>query len=618
MGQKEIREKVVLSAGDASALSLFFSSLTSPDEHLWFASAIEETRTLEPASDILNYWYYKLRVEQPELIESVTTGSVSKPAGTGFFRRFLIAKTKAVIQLAAFMGAVTGVLLWIYVHYGTAGVDAQISIATFTLFLFAGIWLLFSFLHRPPAKAPFVILGFAVLFLGTYAVQLFGHFGTAVSGYQLFALILTGFLMLGFEAFGFRSRDLKMLPVSFEKFVSKIIEIAAMTALLSLVWMMICGLGIGLLALINIPPDGDVVSFLMFVPSCTCGFIALALAYDSSKPVYEQSSIVDGSGLLSQLSWLLSFVIGGFLLMYIAILVPTKFSLILDTGSASMLFTSIVVVIQLVLFFLIGWIRQHGERDQKTLTRVVAVLSLESFLMVIVALYAIVLRISTYGLTVDRIFALLYVGVVFSMAGSLLYVVVRMLRAKADLPSLITGLLAVQFSGVVIFILGLILTSSVLDAEMISARDQIARVRHADKLSVSLDREYFRNASLRVADLMDRTYGSASRQLKADTALTLYVMKENWSRDIEEKSSIQSLVEELYSAETDPDMKAILKALTASDYLVTRSTEVSAYPVDMGYAGSDVYTTCTAHLPKYLSVSVDEAELFCQVDTYRW
>ncbi|OIP97414.1 hypothetical protein AUK40_03340 [Candidatus Wirthbacteria bacterium CG2_30_54_11] len=603
MDQEQLKERVCAAAQYENAVSELFASLKTAEQLVWFTEAIAAARASDPGSDVLNYWYYRLRVEKPTPAADPSLGGQPKKPGMNFFRRILIRQDKAMIALAAGIGGAFSVALWWYLQYGTAGADMRTISATFLGILFSGLWTLLVVMHDPPVKKFFVPFVAFSLFVSIGLLQFLLRFSERVASYQQLTLAISGLLMLFATAFVLRSTDPRRLPEAFEKFVSKCIETAATAFALAVPWLVVCGLGIGLLALIDVQTSTEVMSFLLSVPSMTCGFIALAMVYDQKRELSEQSSLVDTSGLFSQIALVLSFVIGGFLVVYLAILAPSKFSLILDTGTTASLFTSIVVIIQAVLYFLIGWIRQHQGSDQTWLRRCVVTLSVEAAILVSVALYAMSLRIQSYGFTVDRYFALFAVSVIFCMSAALFVLVLRMLRQKKALIDLITSITAVQFVGVVIFVLGMVVLSSMVDLEMISARNHLERVRKADVITTTLDRVYLQNGSSEVAGMLADEYPSSSRLLKADIALTLYSMKNYWNRSDQEQSTIQGYLEQQYREESDRDMKDLLRAiLSASDRY---SGDYYYYP------GSQISGSCSQLMPGYLDISYSDALEFC-------
>ncbi len=240
---------------------------------------------------------------------------------------------------------------------------------------------------------------------------------------RAFFYVVLGILGLGAVAAGVSEKKLtqKEAPALFNRYAQKVVEVWLVSGILSIVTVVVGALGIGLLEISGYEIPEDLIVFLATVAFSIVPFVALDLTYDFKKPLSKQYDKFGFINLGVKVVNILVYILAVFLGFYVLLLGSSLFRQILDTGNTAPIFLGISAVNTLTLFFLI----QDTDFVKKKLWSRVA-LSAETVIMLLVALYAIGVRIGQHGLTINRI---LVVYITLSLL--LLHIIYLVHRKKA-------------------------------------------------------------------------------------------------------------------------------------------------------------------------------------------
>ncbi|HNT29426.1 MAG TPA: hypothetical protein PKL83_00560 [bacterium] len=565
--------------------------------------AVATLREVHPEEDLLNFWYYRLKIYTKE-----------QPAGAGQEKSNLLqqlqqraSRKRNLLTAAVLYGGAVGSVLWYWVVHASNSLSTSVTFSGIWTIFFGGLWLFLLSVLRPRQSG----LPWIATSAGLYAaVLIFMHAIRSMRGegafYQHLTTVMLGLLMIGCVVFFSRSQDIRKIGSGFRKFISLLIEISAVAGLFAIVWNIIIGLGLGLLGIIQVSFSGDTIAFLFIVPWMIGGYSALVLSYHCDTPLLEQHVMLDSKNLFSWLAYYLTYLISGFLCIYLLILAPSKFNLIFDTGSTVPLFCLIILVIQTCLFF--SLVHQHDpqERLPKKDQTVFSLLISEMIILSLIALEALRLRIEQYAFTADRYIAgiLLVVQLVVSIS-LLIFCVPSVLRGASG-ERIRSRFYTLQFVGVLALIACFTMISTVINLDIFSARSQIHRVRASEEITVRLDRDHFSKLPVVAAKMLMESYASGSDQFKADVALTLYEMAEDWERDAVEAREIRTMMQTLSKQETSRQWEAFWR------YVLDDREAVYTYR----YGSED--PVCSERVASILDVSSTDARQFCTSYSFRY
>lgn len=612
-------KKILEAADDRQALQAIYDQADHDGALTDFQQAVAAARR-HKGSDLLHYWHYRLKIEQQSEPAKKTS---SHPDRT----KKILGLSLGISQPAVswFSGLLSGLLIWFWLEYNDSGILRDLfgnsdeeRVFAIALLIFSVGYTQYLLKLSSARKSGLIRSGItAILYLLLWSCLTYlPNQNQSLPWLKSFTLLGTSFLFYWLTIFLARGDKKKkgtrtlaaQFVRGFARAVYKLLEITCLAILLYGAYSAITGIFLGLLSIIRIDLASEIVNLLFCVGFVVSPFLATSLTYDFSKDLDQQASPFAGKNIISLISGFLTYPITIFLLVYIAILAPTQFKLILNTGQTVPIFTGCIIVCNIIIFWLPTHLEGISEKKRTTWNTMLIVLYGELLLLSGVASYALLVRIQAYALTSERILGMIFLLLTLILHLYYLWSVLTKRNKDTELAATVrsrqNGMLLTSLS-----LLGVgIIISLAVDLDLVSARSQIRRIKQANDVEIMLDRYYFQNLGLAEARLLEQEYTAASPTFKADIALTLFAMKERWQMDEEDQNELDAILASLSEQEQDENLQELLQVMSERDSLQNWYTQ------KYGPTYSDA---CVPYIAELLELDEDQAFYFCyQYDPY--
>lgn len=285
---------------------------------------------------------------------------------------------------------------------------------------------------------------------------------------------------------------------------------------------LVMGLGVGLFMMLKIRLLFDLIRHDWFWLPATTLVVAGGLHLTDVRP-----GIVNGirNLLLTMLSWLLpllTVIVAAFLIAVplagFELLWKTRFATALLLGACA------VLVVLINTAFQDGAADKPAHRLLQQAARLACVLLLP---MVLIATYALNLRVGQYGWSPDRIFAAAGIGVAFAYAAGYLWAMVEpLLRRNGEwLPRIASVNL---YASLLTVALGLAILSPLADPARLSVNNQLARLASGKTPATQFDFRFLRFDAARYGKAALDQLAADADPVISDKARTAQALNNRW------------------------------------------------------------------------------------------
>lgn len=512
---------------DNRRLEEYYNELDSTQERSEFKGIINKLRKDNPQMNILQYWYYRLKVaEDGTSVRNISTNK--QPQSKKREGNYLPA------LIGAGCGIVTGMVLWLIVKIVADTILLGMSAATLTILITLNLQLVLSYRYVKHIKL-FVLVNVTFL-LSLFLVNILSK-GEDYRNYISVGLVIFSGFFIGLSSLAIAQSKLdgaKSVLSGFTYYFDEVSKVLMISVVVNMVVGVVVGLILGLLALIFKDLGTDLPQLLLIVGFTTTPYTVLGIIYDFKKPLESQDQLAIVTKLLQGLFLVVSFVVLFFLAIYIPALVPSSFSSILETGDTTAIFLGMTALT--LAGVLIGGqlLRSYVQPDFYHGVQAAHIaLLIEAFILVCVAGYAIGVRIDAYGITVERIIAVLAVLVGFMAVVLTGAVVIYSLVKNFDSKKYTLNL---RYTFTLLLVISLILLfyiPTLVDFERLSYNYQYNRMTEGNEndLTKSLDRSYFKYNGKKPLNFLAGKYDTANTKTKIDILMTFYEVKQYQGTD---------------------------------------------------------------------------------------
>lgn len=346
------------------------------------------------------------------------------------------------------------------------------------------------------------------------ALQLF-----ITAAYPIFAVLGIGAALIGVS-----DKKIGSWPdfmAAFFAFFHKAAEALVLTFLGAAATSLLGGLVYALFNIVGIEIPEKLALFLMLVALSIVGLMSVVLTYDFSARVRDQEPVFGIVKIFTLLAFGVFWIITAFTFLYLIILVPSGFGLILKTGKTVPTFLGLIGVGGLSMYAMLLFLEARGrDRLCSVALGAATLLATADLVLAGVAAFALGKRIAAYGWTFDRIVATWVMVIVLGLLVALVIIFVHRWRRGAEVEKVLAGLRAavlVAAAGAAFMFMVML----AFDFEMITFKSQVARAANDENIKNHLDRDLVEAVGDRAIDYLVALYPTSSRKMKLDILITL-------------------------------------------------------------------------------------------------
>lgn len=300
---------------------------------------------------------------------------------------------KTLVQAILF-GGVLGISNYLIDHYGI--MEEWPFLVGLIQILFFGGFIGFAYGKIQDKKLAGISSTLFILFNLAITFSIEVSAGDFLIGFYVILMwLFLGLLVVAF------SETQKDFPLSLDRYLYKSIEAIIVNLFLLVIGIIIGALGFQLIEVTGFSVPEEVRNFSIFFVLSVIPFVGVDLIYDFKKPLSEQKDAFGIMTLITKVLYFVSYILAVFLGAYILLLATSAFKKILDTGNTTPIFLGITAVNTIAIFF-----TAQSENFLKRRLWSTAALIIETLILLLVALYAIVLRVGQHGFTVNRLLVL--------------------------------------------------------------------------------------------------------------------------------------------------------------------------------------------------------------------
>jgi len=395
-------------------------------------------------------------------------------------------------------------------------------------------------------------------------------------------------------------------PHAFHIYIQKFLENSVVTGLLFIPVAFCLALINGLLMVSNIYFD---INFLLALLSGTLPFVALGLIYDFIKvKIGDQQEKYAIVTLFTYFFAILGLIFPAFLLLYLLLLVPTHFQAILSTGSTVEIFLGVAFLTMIAIYFFRQAIQQKNLLV-KQLRFTLPLFVIEALILNAVAVYALYLRITNYGFTVQRYFVLIILF--FFLVMLLWYTVILLWHAvgKDNQKKVAAHIERAQMSGsLLLVVVGIIFLT--VNFQSLSINQQLDRALTQDTLDNHLDRYYMQRGGEKTLQGIEKRYSQTNLLVaRLDMLLIVYdighrsIFKDNKSLNADPDNNATKLLLKLKSQELQAEVKNFIDFL-----LQIKKSDIGVF---VNKKNQTLENSCIPHIMNLLKIKHDQAQDFC-------